>query len=77
MYLEHALVGTTTNMLGESASTSKIPPLTGIDEKIADCSISIGHSTSFLFYVVLFYTYSSSLELVIMTNVCVRGEKCF
>lgn len=53
----------------------KNPPSTNVDEKFADCSISMGCSTSFTF-VVFFSTCYYSLESLIRTNVNVGGEKC-
>jgi len=75
MYLDWALVGTTTCMSRESAFPSKNPPSTSIDEKFVSCSTSTSCSTSST-SIYIFSTYSSSLESLIITNVDAEGENC-
>jgi len=60
MNLDHALVGTTTGMSGESGSMSKNPPSTSGNKKIVGCSTSIGYLASTLAFVTFFSTYFSS-----------------
>jgi hypothetical protein len=74
MYFDQALVGTTTCMARKLTSTSKNPPSASIDEKFVGCSTSIGCLV--LTSIGFFSTYSSSLELLIITNIGVEGENC-
>jgi hypothetical protein len=48
MHLDHALVGTTIGMSGESSSMLKNLPSTNSDEKYANCLASA--STSIIFF---------------------------
>jgi hypothetical protein len=54
MNLDHILVGTSTDMLGESSFMSKNPPSISDDEKSTDCSTLISCSTYFVTFVVFF-----------------------
>jgi len=71
MHLDCALVGITTSISGDSSSMSKNPPSNGSDEKFAD------YSTSALAFIILFSTYSSSLESLIIMIASVASELFF
>lgn len=75
--LDHALVGTSTNMSRESSSMSKNPPLIGADKKsIGYSSTSTNCSTLSTTFVVFFSTCFSSLESLVITDAGARSEKC-
>lgn len=73
MNLDRTLVGTT-SMSKESISMSKNPPLIDVDKKIANCSTSIGCSTSSSTSIVFFSACSSSSKSLIIMNVGIGGE---